>query len=80
MSNATRTLFYNTFHHFVPKCKNCIYFIPRGPKFTNNLSIDNKCKLFAESTKNARSDPVKCGKHGHYFEESLYPFTPNCID
>ena len=73
MNNVTRTIFYNTAYFAIPKCKECIYFIPRGPKFTDNLALTDKCKLFADSAKNARTSELKCGLKGKYYEESWYP-------
>jgi hypothetical protein len=78
MNNATRTLFYNTANHFIPKCKDCIFFIQRSPKFTNNLANVDKCKLFAEPTSVARNDQNKCGKYGTCFEDRGYLWKSNC--
>lgn len=64
-------MFLNYLHKGLPKCKNCIYYIPGKQLKSYELG---KCKRFGKPyiyTEIARMDDLRCSMHGLLFKKSF---------
>ncbi len=56
-------------HHALPKCKNCIYYLPGLPSLNRTYDI-GKCTKFGKPyiySEIARMDDLKCSIYGYEF-------------
>jgi hypothetical protein len=60
------------FHKTLPKCKNCIYYIPNVSSLNTNIYDLGKCKKFGKPyiySEIERMDDLKCSIYGFKYEK-----------